>query len=268
MNTHIKKAAKLLIIAVAALMCAFALYGCSDSLSKDTASDIGVDSASGSDNNMESAHTNEPSFSEELIEVISRTADTVIDGSYPAFPIPTVSNHSDNKSSKYYIMVYKGSQSTVVYGKDSDGNYTKQVKIFTCSTGAKSSDTPVGGYKIRAKYRWRYLVGGVLGQYNSSISEYYLFHSVPYYKMDASTLEDEEYDKLGSPASQGCIRMCVRDCKWIYDNCPVGTQVSIVDDVGPKGPGVPHRSKNPVFNGWDPSDKWSTGNPYFNRATS
>lgn len=160
-------------------------------------------------------------------------------------------------------MVYKGSQSTVVYGKDHDGGYTRVIRTFTCSTGADSSPTRIGTYKIRAKYRWRYLVGGVYGQYSSSISSSYLFHSVPYYRQDASTLENEEYDKLGSPASKGCIRMCVRDCKWIYDNCPIGTEVNIVNQSGPSGPGVPQRRADSAYDGWDPSDAWTQGNPYF-----
>ena len=166
-------------------------------------------------------------------------------------------------SAKYFIVVYKGSQSVVVYGKDNHDDYTKQIKVFTCSTGKKSSPTRIGKYRIRAKYRWRWLVGNVYGQYNSSISSDYLFHSVPYEKKDASTLENEEYDKLGSPASKGCIRMCVRDCKWIYDNCEIGTDVRIVDDSGPAGPGVPKRKTSQKYRGWDPSDKWAEDNPYF-----
>ena len=166
-------------------------------------------------------------------------------------------------TAKYFIVVYKGSQSAVVYGKDKNDDYTKQIKVFTVSTGKKSSPTRIGKYRIRAKYRWRWLVGNVYGQYNSSIGNDYLFHSVPYEKKDYSTLENEEYDKLGSPASKGCIRMCVRDCKWIYDNCAVGTDVRIVDDSGPAGPGVPKRKTAEKYRGWDPSDKWATDNPYF-----
>ena len=169
----------------------------------------------------------------------------------------------DSHTAKYFIVVYKGSQSVVVYSKDTNGDYTKQTKVFTCSTGKKSSPTRIGKYRIRAKYRWRWLVGNVYGQYNSSISSDYLFHSVPYERQDASTLENEEYDKLGSPASKGCIRMCVRDCKWIYDNCAVGTDVRIVDDSGPSGPGVPKRKTAQKYSGWDPSDKWAEENPYF-----
>ena len=170
----------------------------------------------------------------------------------------------EDHSAKYFIVVYKGSQSVVVYGKDSDRNYTVSKKIFTCSTGKSSSPTRTGAYHIRAKYRWRSLVGNVYGQFSSSISSSYLFHSVPYLRQDPSTLENEEYDKLGTPASKGCIRMCVRDCKWIYDQCEIGTQVRIVDDKGPAGPGVPRRRSGSEYDGWDPSDRWASANPYFN----
>lgn len=169
----------------------------------------------------------------------------------------------DDHSAKYFIVVYKKSQSVVVYGKDQNDNYTKEIKIFTCSTGKTSSPTRTGKYRIRAKYRWRWLEGNVYGQYNTSISDDYLFHSVPYLQQDASTLDESEYDKLGTPASKGCIRLCVRDCKWIYDNCSVGTDVRIVDDSGSSGSGVPARIRSSDYSGWDPSDQWSEGNPYF-----
>lgn len=166
--------------------------------------------------------------------------------------------------SRYYIVVYTGSQSAVVYGKDNDGQYTRLIKSFTVSTGLKnSSPTRTGVYRIRAKYRWRLLVGNVYGQYSSSISSDYLFHSVPYKRQNASALDNAEYDKLGRSASHGCIRMCVRDCKWIYDNAPIGTQVNVVNASGPAGMGVPARKRDSRYDGWDPSDRWAAGNPYF-----
>ena len=73
-----------------------------------------------------------------------------------------------------------------------------------------------------------------------------------------SSLETEEYNKLGSVASLGCIRMAVRDVKWIYDNCPAGTKVTIYDDAANPGPlGKPESIKIPVNSpnaGWDPTD--------------
>lgn len=187
----------------------------------------------------------------------------------------TVQNKNDanyiknpDYESKYYIVVYTGSQSTVVYGKDSDGEYNKTIKVFTCSTGAGSSPTKTGMYRIFAQYRWRALVGGVYGQYCSSIGGNYLFHSVPYTARNESSLDSAEYIKLGSPASHGCIRMCVRDCKWIFDNAPIGTQVNIVNAKGPAGAAVPRLNMASGYNCWDPSDKWAENNPYFKTAAT
>lgn len=168
-------------------------------------------------------------------------------------------------TTKYRVVVYIGSQSTVVYEADENDNYNIIVKRFSCSTGADDTPTDTGIYRARAKYRWRFM-NGVYGQYCTSISTRYLFHSVPYKKKDVSTLKNEEYDKLGSPASHGCIRMCVRDCKWMYDNIPLGTEVYITEDSGPYGPGVPRRIADSVHDGWDPSDRWAQGSPYFNKT--
>lgn len=171
---------------------------------------------------------------------------------------------NQNYKSPYYIVVYTGSQSVGVYGKDDAGEYTRLVKAFTCSTGRKdSSPTRKGMYKIRAKYRWRKLMGDCYGQYSSSISPDYLFHSVPYDRQDPSSLYNASYDNLGKAVSHGCIRMCVRDCKWVYDNCPIGTQVHVVWASGPQGDSVPQRKRAAKYSGWDPSDRWSKGNPYF-----
>lgn len=171
--------------------------------------------------------------------------------------------YKPNRKTKYYIVVHIGSQSVAVYGKDKSGKYNQLAQCFTCSTGTKGHDTPKGSFTITKRYRWRLLVGDVYGQYSCRFASSYLFHSVPYKKQKASTLDNAEYDKLGSPASHGCVRLCVRDCKWIYDNCENGTQVYITKDSGPKGAGVPKRNTDKKYNGWDPSDKWSEGNPYF-----
>ena len=170
--------------------------------------------------------------------------------------------------SKYYIVVYTGSQSAVVYGKDNSGAYNVIIKAFTVSTGKSSTPTRKGMYKIRAKYRWRLLMGPCYGQYSSSIGSSYLFHSVPYDKQKPDTLYNASYNNLGKAVSHGCIRMCVRDCKWIFDNCPIGTQVHVVWESGPKGAGVPKRKTGAKYSGWDPSDEWSAGNPYFSEQST
>lgn len=157
----------------------------------------------------------------------------------------------------YYIEVIRNQNVVIVYGLDSNNHYTKIVKVFVCSVGKSNSKTPTGTYKTQDKASWGWLVGNLYGQYYTRIVGSILFHSVPYTKKAKSTLEWDEYNKLGSPASKGCIRMTVRDVKWIYDNCPKGTTVKIYDGSLPSGvskPSAPKISADSPNKGWDPTD--------------
>lgn len=84
-----------------------------------------------------------------------------------------------------------------------------------------------------------------------------MFHSVPYQKKDKSTLEWWEYDKLGTKASLGCVRLKVEDAKWIYDNCIPGTKVEFYTSSTPGPLGKPTAMKitnDTEVRNWDPTD--------------
>ena len=133
------------------------------------------------------------------------------------------SNDVKNDPYPYYIKVNYGANVVTIYTKDSNGNYTKPFKAMVCSSGTY---TPTSGkYKIQYRWRWLGLVGGVYGQYSTQIVGDILFHSVPYTAKSEDKLEYWEYDKLGTTASAGCIRLQTSDAKWIYDNVPKGTVV-------------------------------------------
>jgi hypothetical protein len=158
----------------------------------------------------------------------------------------------------YYIKVNKQQNCVTIYKQDEDGKYTVPVKAMTCSSGTA---TPLGTYKTLEKYRWKLLMGDVWGQYSTRIFEGVLFHSVWYYDMDASTLSTKQYNKLGTTASHGCIRLTVADAKWIYDNCALGTTVEIYSDKDPGPLGKPDALILPDGSGWDPTDP-SEDNPF------
>lgn len=164
---------------------------------------------------------------------------------------------------EYYIKVNYQMNTVTVYIKDQNGEYTVPYKVFVCSCG---EDTPTSGvYYTSDKYEWRALVGNVYGQYATRIVGSILFHSVPYEKMDKSSLEYWEYDKLGETASAGCVRLKVSDAKWIYDNCSKGTKVEFYasSDPGPLGkPEVQKISDKEQARNWDPTDV-SPNNPWF-----
>jgi len=193
------------------------------------------------------------------------TTTTTITTTASTLPEPPDAEYvlSPNYESPYYIVVFTGSQSVVVYGKDENGYYNVETKCFTCSSGASDTPTRTGLYSIIRSYRWRALMGGVYGQYCSGFSSSYLFHSVLYDVKDESTLYENSYRNLGTAASHGCIRLCVRDAKWIYDNCPHGTQVRVVNASGPEGGELPELKSGSRYRGWDPTDPHED-NPYNN----
>lgn len=162
----------------------------------------------------------------------------------------------------YYITVNLTKNIVTVYEKDAAGNYTVPIKVFYCSSG---KSTPEGTFQTTQKYEWRVLFGNVWGQYATRITGHYLFHSVPYLKQDKTTLEYDEYNKLGSTASAGCIRLCVKDVKWIYDHCPIGTTVKMyrgdVQEPLQPTPVMKINTADTQRRGWDPTDP-SPANPW------
>ena len=155
----------------------------------------------------------------------------------------------------YYIRVNYSANVVTVYKKNEEGYYTIPYKAMLCSCGTATPHS--GTYETSNKYRWLSLVGNVNGQYSTRIVNRILFHSVPYLEKTNDSLEYWEYDKLGTTASAGCIRLTVEDAKWIYDNCEAGTKVEFYssENPGPLGkPKVQKISSNESCRNWDPTD--------------
>lgn len=169
----------------------------------------------------------------------------------------------------YYIKINNQANVVTIYTKDENGNYTVPYKAMICSIGTA---TPAAGnvYTIPGgkwdRWTWGQMVGGVWAQYYTRIKGSILFHSVPYTSKDKGALEYWEYDKLGTKASAGCIRLTVQDAKWIYDNCKPGTKVEFYEDSNPGPLGKPTAQKisaDEAVRGWDPTDP-DVNNPWRN----
>lgn len=170
----------------------------------------------------------------------------------------------------YCIKVNRSQNVVTVYTQDEEGYYTVPFKAMVCSVGL-NDNTPLGTFKVQSdRYEWRELVGQVYGQYAVRIYKSIMFHSVPYYSASKDELESEEYNKLGEPASKGCIRLSVADAKWIYDNCSQGTIVQIFDSdyEGPLGKPVAQKlDVSSLKADYDPTDiyghsPWYHEEPY------
>lgn len=169
--------------------------------------------------------------------------------------------------SPYAIRVNRALNTVTVYEQDENGDYTVPVKAMICSTARPGYVTPLGTYTL-GSYRseWRLMLDGSYGQYACGFYGNYLFHSVCYSSQSHDSLLYEEYNNLGGPASMGCVRLQVADAKWIYDNCPGGTQVTVYEDWDSPGPlGKPDKQVDEITpetnNGWDPTDP-AAGNPW------
>ena len=175
---------------------------------------------------------------------------------------------SKNTSGTRYRLEVNCKQNVVnVYEKDENGEYKDCVKVMLCSVGSATPKSGTYSLKKYGGWEWKGRQGDVFGQYATQITGNILFHSVPYTKRgDNSSLEYWEYDKLGTPASLGCIRLTVKNAKWIYDNCASGTKVYFYKDSNPGPLGKPSERKisgDSEVNGWDPTDP-DSDNPWKN----
>lgn len=177
------------------------------------------------------------------------------------------------EASPYAIMVNRAANTVTVYAMDEQGAYTVPVRAMVCSTARQGYTTPLGSYRL-AEFRseWRLMLDGTYGQYATCFKGHYLFHSVCYSTNSHDAMVRQAYNNLGSPASMGCVRLQTADAKWIFDNCPAGTPVTIYDDADEPGPlGKPEPLIDEIteeaYNGWDPTDP-AEGNPWRQAAES
>lgn len=121
----------------------------------------------------------------------------------------------------YNILVDKGKQRVYVF------NGQNVVKEFICSTGKDETPTPSGRFLVGSKGGLFYASDSSVCYFWTRLDYNYLFHSA-IYDLNGYPVKSE-YDKLGSKASHGCIRLPYDDAKWIYDYIPYGTLVTIKD---------------------------------------
>ena len=175
-----------------------------------------------------------------------------------------------------WLTVYLGSQSVVCFIAEA-GDWTVE-RVMVCSAADEKHHTPLGTHHIYSKYKYKAMtrMNGILvyAQYASRFKGRYLFHTVPIggaqrntQKYGKKQMLIEEYEKLGRPASHGCVRVLVGDAYWIYTNCKMGTKVYVTEQAGPPAPDPPALIyEEPYMNadytlGWDPTDP-DPENPY------
>lgn len=166
-----------------------------------------------------------------------------------------INDVSDRVKGPYYVEVDRKNGVMTVYNKAK----TIPVKSMRVSVGNPITLTRTGTFTLRRSARWQPLMGPSWGQYGTHVNGGIYVHSIACSQPNLYNLPVAEYLRLGSPASHGCIRCCVADAKWIYDNCHLA-KIKIFDgkvksDEAMKGP----LGRNPITplrgsRNFDPTD--------------
>lgn len=125
------------------------------------------------------------------------------------------------KNARVKVLVNLSQQRAVIYQNN--------VAIYTMviSSGMDNT-TPRGDFRIGERdlhfYNPRERMGA--NYWVAFKGTTYLFHSVPTTSREGSYIAHEA-EKLGVPASHGCIRLSVADAQWFYRNIPRNTAVHI-----------------------------------------
>lgn len=152
-------------------------------------------------------------------------------------PTPTPTPKPTPKPAKlvsYRIDVDLTNQICTVYGVY-DNKSTKALMSEFVSTARKGKTTPTGNFKIsasngrKAKLRTAKMASGkAYAEYLCRFHGAKCMHTVPYKKRQTTGhVSKTEFNKLGTPASAGCVRMPWKLAKYIYERCPVGTPVRV-----------------------------------------
>lgn len=161
------------------------------------------------------------------------------------------------KNPKYSLRVNVVKSTMTVFAKDGARGYRIPVHVYLIAGNVYDT---AGTYKLGPKYRFRGLYYNSHSQWSARIYEDILFHTCLYKRsQDPSSLSVKTYNKLGTPSSHGCIRLQCVAAKFIYDKCPVGTQVVLTKSKNPGPLGKPKLEKIKKWHTWDPTDptmKW------------
>ena len=139
----------------------------------------------------------------------------------------------------YYILLDLNNQIVTVFERDEEGEYTKIVRRFLCSSGRTDIDeedpedeatpTPRGIWKIGGRERFGKFAnfGGEYARYWVQIVGSIFFHSVLFGDRTVNSLKRSAYGNIGSNVSHGCVRLYVEDAKWLYYYACPGTTIEV-----------------------------------------
>lgn len=186
---------------------------------------------------------------------------------------------SSSHTNKFYIEINRAACVVTIYMYNKETKkYDIPIKTCTVCVGSdvstvagtgglnvNSSYTPIGTYSIcsngqSVKYSLKPMVEPgdriLYARWATHIVGNVYFHAIAVSAQSHYALPAYRYNRLGAPASAGCIRMTVADAKWIYDYASTGSPVKIVKG-NTKKPGPLGKAKTIKVQGsinYDPTD--------------
>lgn len=154
----------------------------------------------------------------------------------------------------YQIKFNKATKTFYVMAKDGDNGYVIPYKTYMATCGP---DTPLGTFRIYAKYRWKIMHDTIYCQFLNRFYQGFIIHSLIYYDAPNSYhLSAPTYNYMDDAVSNGCIRLKAGESGWVYYNAPGGTPVIIYSDQWDKGPVEKDAIDTPIPNSqkFDPTD--------------
>lgn len=127
-----------------------------------------------------------------------------------------------NKSSKTkYIIIFSSKYNRIGIYKGSKGNW-KLKKYWKCATGAPATPSLKGTFTVDGR---GYSFGnGFTCWWWVEWCGDYLFHSQTYLP-GSKKKSDIIEDALGKNKTHGCVRLDIKNAKWVYDHIPNKTKV-------------------------------------------
>lgn len=190
-----------------------------------------------------------------------------------------IKESSNVNYNNFYLEINRAANCLTIYAYDSNRKaYCIPVKTCTISVGrdtwstkdasglsTDTSFTPLGTYSVSSngtavKYTVKpmYEPDGstVYARWATHLVGNVYFHAVAVGSNSHYALSATQYNRLGTAASAGCIRMTVADAKWIYDYVSKGTKVTILkgdaNHPGPLGKNATIKISSSIS--YDPTD--------------
>ena len=156
------------------------------------------------------------------------------------------------KQSSYLLKVNKTMNCLTVYAPDGSNGYVIPVMAMMTSVG---DDTPIGTFHTPEKFRWHLMIDDSYTQWATRITQGFMMHTITYEKSDNMWMNNWGYNNLSVSRSHGCVRLIAKNAKWIYDNCAVGTAITIYEDSTSPSPFmIPDQVSISFAQRWDPTD--------------